>query len=103
MWMVFLDFPAGIEAGKRSVFVLPVAHEVDRVLLVADHLARSERAAWCARFLLYSNELTGLNALLELRPNLSECRIPHRTPQSIPQKIPFLDNRLTLQVPLLRK
>src|SRR5258708_27452824 len=60
MWMVFLDFPAPIEAGKRSVFVLPVAHELDRVLLVADHFARSERAAWCARFLLYSNELTGM-------------------------------------------
>src|ERR1700730_11842006 len=103
MWLVFLDLPARIEARNRCMFVLPLAHELDGVLLVADHFARSERAARSARFLLYSNELTGPNTLLELRPNLSESRIPHRTPQRIPQKIPFLDHRLTLQVPLLRK
>ncbi len=83
--------------GAQSSLVLPVAHDLDRVLLATDHFARSERAAWYACSLFYSNELTRIHASLELRPNLCKCRHPHRTAQSIPQKISFLDCNVLLE------
>ena len=49
------------------------------------------------------DELTSLDALLEVGPDLGQRRVSHRTPERVCQQVPLLGNSLTLQVSLFRE
>src|ERR1700682_597219 len=100
MRVVLLDLSACLETRDWFVLVLPRAHRVDGVALMADHLACGERAAWGAigRF----DELTRLHALLNLGFDLRNRGVPHRAFKRIPQQLALLGHRFTLEIFLSR-
>ena len=81
--------------------MLACAHHVDHVALEVEHLPRRECAAGGARRLRDADELSGLDALLELGLDVPDGHLTHRSGQRIAQHGAFVDDGLPLQIPLL--
>ena len=63
----------GRHAAQRRLRLLARAHDLDRLALEVDHLARGERATGGARTLGDADELARLDPLLELRLDLADA------------------------------
>src|SRR6266704_6109554 len=82
MRVALLDVASCLETSDRCMLILPRAHHLDCVALVVDHLACGERAAW--RAIARLDELARLHPFLELRFDLRNRGVTHRTLQSVP-------------------
>src|SRR5260370_10138240 len=100
MRVVLVDSSASLETRDWCMLILPCAHCVDSVALVVNHFLCGERAAW--RAIVPFDELACLHASLELRFNLRNRGVTHRTFQCIPQYLTLLGHRVTLQIFLSR-
>src|SRR5579864_6468081 len=103
MSLLAINFLTGPVTPQCLVPALARAHHLNRVALEIDHLLRGEGATWCAWPLAHADELTGLDALLELRLDIAEREISHRPFQRVSQQRPFVDDGLAFQVPFLRE
>jgi hypothetical protein len=79
---------------------LPPLHDPDRVTLEGDHLARRDRPARNVALPVHLDELTRLDASVEVRLDRPEGHLPHRMLQGSLQHGPFVGKRVALEVPV---
>src|SRR5579864_6959186 len=87
---------------QRRVLLLAGPHGRHRVVLQLDHFGRRERAARRVWGPVDTDEVAGVHPVLELRLDVPNRDLAHRSREGVAEQVALADDRLAFEIPVLR-